>query len=105
MSSSPPDQPRRPGDPETVSPVVETERLGADAAWGEPCASQLPLILTVEELAELLRVNRKTAYAAISAGEIPGVRRIGNVIRAHRDTVLAWLSEGQARVPRKRRKP
>lgn len=69
------------------------------------CVELLPPILTVDELAELLRVNRKTAYAAISAGEVPGVRRIGNTIRLHRDTVLAWLAEGQARVPRPRRKP
>lgn len=69
------------------------------------CVELLPPILTVDELAELLRVNRKTAYAAIKAGEIPGVRHIGGVIRAHRDTVLAWLAEGQARVSRPRRKP
>ncbi|MBK7583782.1 MAG: helix-turn-helix domain-containing protein [Myxococcales bacterium] len=62
-------------------------------------------VLTVEELAGLLRVERKTAYSAINAGEIPGVRRIRGAIRVHRDTVLAWLAEGQARVPRPRRKP
>lgn len=99
--STPPDQPLRPGDPE----VVETERLGADDAWGETFASQLPLILTVDELAQLLRVNRKTVYASIKAREIPGVRQVRGVIRIHRDTVLAWLAEGQARVPRPRRKP
>ncbi len=67
--------------------------------------SESPVVMTVKELAELLRVERKTAYTAISRGEIPGVRRIGTTIRLHRDTVLAWLAEGQARVPRPRRKP
>lgn len=86
----------------TSRPADEPEaaRPGRD---GE--SFELPQILTVDELATLLRVNRKTAYAAIRAGEIPGVRHIGSVIRAHRDTVLRWLSEGQARVPRPRRKP
>jgi excisionase family DNA binding protein len=45
-----------------------------------------------------LRVNRKTIYAAFSAGEIPGGRRIGGTIRFSRDAVLRWLAEGQ--VPR-----
>lgn len=49
-------------------------------------------MLTVEELAELLRVNRKTAYAEIQAGKVPGVHRFGRTIRVHRGTVLAWLS-------------
>lgn len=68
-------------------------------------ALDLPVVLTVEELAELLRINRKTAYAAVEAGDIPGVRRIGRTIRISRDTVLAWLAEGQARFPRSRRTP
>ncbi|MBK8999624.1 MAG: helix-turn-helix domain-containing protein [Myxococcales bacterium] len=83
------------------SPAIETPTVEQQAA--PPVA--FPAVLTVDELAALLRVNRKTAYAAIKAGEIPGVRHIGGVIRAHRDTVLAWLQEGQARVPRPRRKP
>jgi excisionase family DNA binding protein len=64
----------------------------------------LPPILTVDELAGLLRVNRKTAYAAISAGEIPGARRIGGSIRVHRDTVLDWLA-GEGRAPSSRSNP
>jgi excisionase family DNA binding protein len=37
----------------------------------------LPELLRVEELAELLRVDRKTVYEAIAKGEIPGARRLG----------------------------
>ncbi|HWL86327.1 MAG TPA: helix-turn-helix domain-containing protein [Polyangiaceae bacterium] len=59
-----------------------------------------PEILTVHELAKLLRVNRKTVYDAIARGEIPGVRRMGGVLRIHRDTVLGWLASGQGRVSR-----
>jgi hypothetical protein len=32
----------------------------------------IPLVLTVEEVADLLRVNRKTVYQAATRGEIPG---------------------------------
>jgi excisionase family DNA binding protein len=60
-------------------------------------------VLTVDELASLLRVDRKTVYAAIARGEIPGVRRIGSLLRISRERVLAWLSQGQDRVSRSRR--
>ncbi len=62
-----------------------------------------PTIITVDELAVLLRVERKTAYAAIARGEIPGARRIGGVIRISRDAVLDWLAQSQGRAVRSRR--
>jgi excisionase family DNA binding protein len=52
----------------------------------------LPEVLTVDEVAELLRVNRKTVYAAIQRREFPGARRIGATIRVSRDAVLTWLA-------------
>ncbi len=60
-------------------------------------------VLTVDELATLLRCNRKTVYGAIQRGEIPGVRRLGGAIRVHRETVLRWLADGQGHVSRSRR--
>jgi excisionase family DNA binding protein len=53
-------------------------------------------ILTVDELAELLRVDRKSVYAAIQRKEIPGVQRIGKTIRISRDAVLTWIRDGQS---------
>ena len=61
----------------------------------------LPSVLTADELARLLRINRKTVYAGFKAGDIPGGKRIGGTIRFSRDAVLRWLSEGQ--VPRSSR--
>ncbi len=61
----------------------------------------LPPVLTADELAALLRVNRKTVYAGFKAGDIPGGQRIGGTIRFSRDAVLRWLAEG--RVPRSSR--
>lgn len=62
-------------------------------------------ILTVDQLAELLRLNRHTIYDLIKAGEIPGCRKLGRRIRIHAPTVLAWLSTGQVSVsPSRRRK-
>jgi len=65
------------------------------SADGETRHQELPQVLTADELAALLRVNRKTIYAGFRTGEIPGGRRIGGTIRFSRDAVLRWLAEGQ----------
>jgi excisionase family DNA binding protein len=62
----------------------------------------LPEMLNVEELAELLRVDRKTVYDAIAKGEIPGARRVARAIRVSRDAVIDWL-RGQGGGSRSRR--
>lgn len=49
-------------------------------------------LLTVDEAAEVLRVNRKTLYDAIKANQVPGVIRLGKVIRIGRSALLAWFS-------------
>jgi excisionase family DNA binding protein len=54
----------------------------------------LPSVLTVDEVAALLRVNRKTVYELIGRGEIPGARRLGRALRFSRDAVLDWLRQG-----------
>jgi excisionase family DNA binding protein len=59
--------------------------------------------MTVEELAVLLRVNRKTVYDAIGRGEIPGARRVGGTYRILREAVINWFTSGQGRVSRSRR--
>jgi len=51
-------------------------------------ASNAPSFLTVEKAAELLRVNRKTLYEAIRLEQVPGVVRLGRILRIHRDTLL-----------------
>lgn len=56
-----------------------------------PIMIESPL-MTVEELASLLRLNRETTYKAVSERRIPGVRRIGRTIRIHRQSILAWLA-------------
>lgn len=53
----------------------------------------LPLLLTVEEAAELLRIGRNGAYAAVSNGSLPSVR-IGRTIRIPRDALAGLLAVG-----------
>jgi len=61
---------------------------------GEGGTGAVPTVLTVEEVADVLRVDRKTAYAAIAEGRVPGVRRVGRCIRVSRDALLKWIEEG-----------
>ena len=59
----------------------------ADASPSDPC------IMTVDEIAVLLRLNRKTVYDLAWQGKIP-VCRIGRSLRANRETLMRWLAEG-----------
>jgi excisionase family DNA binding protein len=54
--------------------------------------AELPLVLTVEEVARALRVSRGSAYEAIRCGDIPSVR-IGRGIRVPRHALAALLGE------------
>jgi excisionase family DNA binding protein len=61
----------------------------------------IPRLITVDELASIMRLDRKTVYAAIHEGTVPGVRYMGpksnrtSVIRINWDVVSKWL-EGES---------
>jgi excisionase family DNA binding protein len=71
-----------PGDVESEAPARDTQRRD-DASE--------PSVLTVDEAARLLRVNRKTLYDAVREGRVPGVIRLGRSIRIGRTALLGWL--------------
>lgn len=50
----------------------------------------LPLVLTVDEAAAVLRISRGSAYEAVRAGELPHVR-FGRTIRVPRHALLSQL--------------
>jgi excisionase family DNA binding protein len=58
-----------------------------------------PEVLTVPELAALLRMNAKSAYDLVARGKIPGATKVGRLWRVHRPTVVSWLA-GQISAPR-----
>jgi excisionase family DNA binding protein len=51
---------------------------------------ELPLVLSVEEAAAVLRISRGAAYEGVRCGEIPSVR-IGRTIRVPRSRLLALI--------------
>ena len=65
--------------------VVSQQNNGA----GVPAS--LPEVLTVEEAAAFLRVNRKTLYEAVRLGSVPGVIRLGRAIRISKAALISWV--------------
>jgi excisionase family DNA binding protein len=59
--------------------------------------SGLPMLLTADETADLLRTTRTAIYAMVERGQLPGVTRIGRRLLVRRDALLDWL--GQKRAP------
>lgn len=53
----------------------------------------LPLVLTVPEAAEALRIGRNTAYELVRCGRICGIR-IGRQLRTPKSALVTYLNEG-----------
>jgi excisionase family DNA binding protein len=47
-------------------------------------------ILTIREVADLLKINEKTAYKLASAGKIPGFK-VGGSWRFDRQEIANWI--------------
>lgn len=89
-------EPRKPQPPVVPADTVGEGGVPNTTTISNP--SPIPLVLTVEEVAELLRTNRKTVYAAAARGEIPGVRRIGHrTLRFYGPALARWLETGTGR--------
>jgi excisionase family DNA binding protein len=54
-------------------------------------------ILTADEVAKLLRVDRKTVYEAAQRGELPH-RRLGRRLLFERGAVLRWLRQADVAI-------
>ena len=57
----------------------------------------LPVLLTVDEAADLLRTTRRAIYAMIERRQLPGVIRVRRRVLLRADDLLDWLN--QKRVP------
>jgi excisionase family DNA binding protein len=58
-------------------------------------------VLTLEEVAKLLKVPAETVRSRAEAGELPG-RRLGKEWRFSRMAVLAWLGDGEPKTSLRR---
>ena len=64
----------------------------------------LPVLLTADETADLLRTTRKAVYAMAERGQLPGVTRIGRRLLFRRDTLVDWLDQKHAPSPKEARR-
>jgi excisionase family DNA binding protein len=62
---------------------------------------ELPLLLTADETAELLRTTKKGVYAMIERGQVPGVTRIGRRVLVRSDLLLHWIRQKSTPSPRR----
>jgi excisionase family DNA binding protein len=53
--------------------------------------TRTPILLTPNEVAELLRTSRKAIYTMVERGQLPGVVRIGRRVLIRQDSLLDWL--------------
>ena len=53
----------------------------------------LPLVLHVKELAEVLSISQNTAYALVRSGQIRSVRT-GRIYRIPKDALIEYLTKG-----------
>jgi len=67
----------------------------ADTATVPSTLHDLPMILRVSEVAEVLRVDPDTVYSMIRRGELP-VIRVGRAFRFSRDQLMRFVEGSHA---------
>ena len=70
---------------------------------GVPEDDDLPKLLTVKEVAGLLRTSTKSVYSMIERDQLPGVASLGRRVLVQRDDLLRWLDESRASSLKERR--
>ncbi len=77
--------------------TFETERAADETPMRvEHGRRPLPMLLTVEEAADLLRTTRRAIYAMIERRQLPGVIRISRRVLLRADDLLHWLDQKRA---------
>ena len=56
----------------------------------------MPMLLTVEDAADLLRTTRRAVYAMLERRQLPGVIRIRRRVLIRSSELLEWLDQKRA---------
>ena len=60
--------------------------------------SKPDLVMTIDDLAEYLKIPKSTVYKLVQEGQIPG-QKVGRHWRFRRETIDRWLDEGPGVIP------
>jgi excisionase family DNA binding protein len=63
---------------------------------GRPDRVPMPVLLTVDEAADLLRTTRRAICAMIARRQVPGVIRLRRRVLLRADDLLHWLDQKRA---------
>ena len=58
--------------------------------------ANLPMLLTVDDAADLLRTTRRAVYAMVERRQLPGVIRLRRRVLFRSDDLLDWLDQKRA---------
>ena len=75
----------------------------ADSGLDNPHESRrttLPVLLTIDDAADLLRTTRRAIYAMIERRQLPGVIRVRRRVLLRADDLLDWLDQKRAPSPK-----
>jgi len=75
----------------SVTPADHASRTA-----GRHLQRTLPILLTVDEAADLLRTTRRAIYAMIARRQLPGVIRVRRRVLLRADDLLHWLEQKSA---------
>ena len=85
-----------------ASPHASRSVAGTEVAGphGERRRSRaLPMLLTADDAANLLRTTRRAIYAMVERGQLPGVVRVRRRVLLKSDALLHWLEQKSAPSP------
>ena len=86
-----------PREPARHRPPRAHQRRQTDCGDG---AERLPLLLTVDDVATLLRTTRPAVYAMVARRQLPGVTRLGRRVLFRSDDLLRWCDQNRASSPK-----
>ena len=74
---------------------LETETMEELSMADYRSESDLPIMMTIQELGKFLRVSRNTAYSFVKTGVIPSIK-VGRQTRIYREDVIRFVNRSQA---------
>ena len=63
-------------------------------------SGRLPMLLTVDDAADLLRTTRSAVYAMVERRQLPGVIRVRRRVLFYAHDLLDWLDQNRAPSPK-----